>query len=311
MEASDLELRHIRYFMATSEALSFTRAARRLHVSQPALSYSIFQLEERLGSKLFERSVKGIRLTPAGKVFEKTAQRVLREISAGVQRLAESSGLIAGEIRIGFVNSVNIFWLPMMIGRFLQKYPAVKFLVESIDIGLLESRLLDEKLDLGIGFLEHKRQSLKTLELFVENIVVIANKRLPIKKSRPMNLKEITSFPLVLLRTGFCTRELIDAGLDGSDTRPKILAEFDSIDAIVSCVQEVPAISVLPEHACRWEMYPGIKAIPLKGDSWKRSVGLITPQLAAPLPAVSGFVDFLKNSTRQAAKKPGFSSAIQ
>jgi LysR family transcriptional regulator, cyn operon transcriptional activator len=287
--------------VATSEALSFTRAARQLNVSQPALSHSIFQLEERLGNKLFERSVKGIRLTPAGKVFEKTAQRVLREISAGAQLIAESSGLIAGEIRVGFVNSVNIFWLPMMIGRFLQEYPLVKFSVESIDISELESRLLDEKLDLGIGFVERKRQSLKTLELFVENLVVVANAKLPTKKILSMNLHEITSFPLVLLRTGFCTRELIDTGLDRSDTQPKILAEFDSIDAIVSCVQEVAAISVLPEHACRWETYPGIKVIPLKGDRWKRSVGLITPRLAAPLPAISCFVDFLKNSAQEKA----------
>jgi LysR family transcriptional regulator, cyn operon transcriptional activator len=299
MDASDLELRHIRYFVATSEALSFTRAARQLNVSQPALSHSIFQLEERLGNKLFERSVKGIRLTPAGKLFEKTAQRVLREISAGRQLIAQSSGLIAGEIRVGFVNSVNIFWLPMMIGRFLQKYPNVKFSVESIDISELESRLLDEKLDLGIGFLERKRQSLKALELFVENLVVVANAKLPIKRSRSMSLHEVTSFPLVLLRTGFCTRELIDTGLDGSDAQPNILAEFDSIDAIVSCVQEVAAISVLPEHACRWQAYPGIKVIPLKGDCWKRSVGLITPQLAAPLPAISCFVDFLKNSSKE------------
>jgi DNA-binding transcriptional LysR family regulator len=301
MDASDLELRHIRYFVATSEALSFTRAARQLNVSQPALSHSIFQLEERLGNKLFERSVKGIRLTPAGKVFEKTAQRVLREISAGAQLIAESSGLIAGEIRVGFVNSVNIFWLPMMIGRFLQKYPLVKFSVESIDISELESRLLDEKLDLGIGFLERKRQSLKTLELFVENLVVVANAKLPMNKSRSVSLHEMTSFPLVLLRTGFCTRELIDTGFDRSDAQPKILAEFDSIDAIVSCVQEVEAISVLPEHACRWEAYPGIKVIPLKGDRWKRSVGLITPRLAAPLPAISCFVDFLMNSTKEKA----------
>ena len=126
MDASDLELRHLRYFVATSEALSFTRAARKLNVSQPALSHSISQLEERLGNKLFERSMKGIRLTPAGKVFENTAYRVLREINAAAQRVAESTGLIAGEIRLGFVNSVNVCWLPKMIGRFLREYPQVK-----------------------------------------------------------------------------------------------------------------------------------------------------------------------------------------
>jgi LysR family transcriptional regulator, cyn operon transcriptional activator len=130
----------------------------------------------------------------------------------------------------------------MIIGRFLQRYPLVKFSVESIDISELESRLLDEKLDLGIGFLERKRRSLKTLELFVENLVVIANAKLPAKKSRFMRLDEVIRFPLVLLRTGFCTREIIDAGLQSSDSQPKILAEFDSIHAIVSCVQEVAAI---------------------------------------------------------------------
>jgi DNA-binding transcriptional LysR family regulator len=118
MDVNDFELRHIRYFVATSEALSFTRAARQLNVSQPALSHSISQLEERLGNKLFERSVKGIRLTPAGQVFEKTAHRVLREIGAGTQLVAESAGVIAGEIRLGFVKSVNVSWLPKMIGRF-------------------------------------------------------------------------------------------------------------------------------------------------------------------------------------------------
>ena len=230
--------------------LSFTRAARQRNVSQPALSHSISQLEERLGNKFFERSVRGIRLTPVGRVFEKTAQRVLREIRAGAQVVAESTGLIAGEIRLGFVNSVNICWLPMMIGRFLRKYPQVRFSVESIGISELERRLLDERLDIGVGFLEGSRQSLRTVELFVENLVVVANAKLVTKTSRALSLEELAKFPLVLLRTGFCTRELIDEGLNRIGIRPNILAEFDSIDAIVSCVQEVAAISVLPEHAC-------------------------------------------------------------
>jgi DNA-binding transcriptional LysR family regulator len=84
----------------------------------------------------------------------------------------------------------------------------------------------------------------------VENLVLIANAKLVTKTSRALSLEELAKFPLVLLRTGFCTRELIDEGLNRIGIRPNILAEFDSIDAIVSCVQEVAAISVLPEHAC-------------------------------------------------------------
>jgi LysR family cyn operon transcriptional activator len=294
MDPRDLELRHLRYFVATSEALNFTRAARQLNVSQPALSHSISQLEERLGSKLFERSARGIRLTPAGKVFEKTAYRVLREISAASQLVSESAGLIAGEIRLGFVNSVNVCWLPGMIGRFLKKYPKVKFTVESIDIAELESRLLEEKLDLGIGFLESNRQSLKTVELFVEDLVVVANAKCALKSLRSVTLNQIAKYPLVLLRRGFCTRELIDEALERSGIRPNIVAEFDTTDAIVSCVQEVTAVSFLPEHACHWRAYPGVRLIRLSGERWKRSVGLITPGLTARLPAVAAFVNFMR-----------------
>ena len=248
--------------------------------------------------------MKGIRLTPAGKVFENAAYRALREINAAAQRVAESTGLIAGEIRLGFVNSVNVCWLPKMIGRFLREYPQVKFSVESIDISELESRLLDEKLDLGVGFLENTRQSLRSLELFEENLVANANEKCGMKSSRRIGVEEIVRFPLVLLRSGFCTRELIDEEFEQCGVQPNILAEFDSIDAIVSCVQEVTAISVLPEHACHWQAYPGIKVIPLSGDRWKRSVGLITPRVTAPLPGVSCFVDFLRTS------QPGGRTAV-
>jgi len=295
MDTSSLELRHLRYFVATSEALNFTRAARQLNVAQPTLSHSISQLEERLGNKLFERSARGIRLTPAGKVFEKTAYRVLREISTASQLISESAGLIAGEIRLGFVNSVNVSWLPAMIGRFLKKYPKVKFTVESIDIAELESRLLGEKLDAGIGFVEGNPLSLRTVELFVEDLVVVANAKCGLKSSGSVNLAEATRYPLVLLRRGFCTRELIDQAMERSDLRPNIMAEFDAIDAVVSCIQEVQAVSFLPEHACHWKAYPRISIIPLAGNGWKRSVGLITPAVT-PLPAVAAFVHFLRVS---------------
>jgi DNA-binding transcriptional LysR family regulator len=91
----------------------------------------------------------------------------------------------------------------MMIGRFLRKYPKVRFSVESIDISEFARKLLDERLDLGVGFLEGNRQSLQTLELFVENLVVIANKNLATKISGAMSLEDLARFPLVLFADWF------------------------------------------------------------------------------------------------------------
>jgi LysR substrate binding domain-containing protein len=90
--------------------------------------------------------------------------------------------------------------LPKMIGRFLRKYLQVKFSVETIDISELERRLLDEKLDLGVGFSENNRQTLKTRELFLENLVAVANAKCGLKSARSISLEEIAAFPLVLVR---------------------------------------------------------------------------------------------------------------
>jgi DNA-binding transcriptional LysR family regulator len=83
-----------------------------------------------------------------------------------------------------------------MIGRFLRKYPQVTFSVETIDISELERRLLDEKLDLGVGVLENNWQTLKTRELFLENLVAVANAKCGLKSARSMGLHKAAGVPV-------------------------------------------------------------------------------------------------------------------
>src|SRR5712672_1725922 len=107
-----MELRHLRYFVAVAEEQNVTRAAARLHVSQPPLSRQIRDLESELGLTLFERSPKAIRLTPAGRVFLEEARAVLRRAEEAVQTLKASAAHTSGKLEVGYAPSLTVEILP-------------------------------------------------------------------------------------------------------------------------------------------------------------------------------------------------------
>lgn len=110
-----MELRHLRYFLAVADTLSFTRAAEQAHVSQPTLSQQVRQLEEEVGSTLLERAGRRVQLTPSGEIFRDYAQRALKEISSGTTAIAELEGLKHGALTIGVFESFTTSLLPPLL----------------------------------------------------------------------------------------------------------------------------------------------------------------------------------------------------
>lgn len=98
-----LELRHLRYFLAVAEELNFSRAAERLHVAQPALSAQIRQLERQLGCELFARTTRKVELTPIGAMFKKDATRIVADADAAVAKVAAAAREVHGSLRLTLV----------------------------------------------------------------------------------------------------------------------------------------------------------------------------------------------------------------
>ena len=118
-----MELRHLRYFVAVAEAENVTRAATRLHVSQPALSRQIHDLEDEIGFQLFERSAKALRLTAAGKTFLTEARAVLQHAEDAVKKARAAAGGTQGEIHVGYAPSLTVQILPTALRKFQEKFP--------------------------------------------------------------------------------------------------------------------------------------------------------------------------------------------
>lgn len=146
-----MELRHLRYFVAVAEELSFTRAAERLHIGQPPLSHQIQMLEAEVGAQLLERSKRWVRLTEAGKLFLDDARRVLALSEQAVQTARRAERGEAGELRVGFTFSTPLTPLfATVVNRYRQRYPGVTLTLRELSTVPQIEAIANRELDLGL-----------------------------------------------------------------------------------------------------------------------------------------------------------------
>lgn len=145
-----MELKQLRYFVAVAEELHFGRAARRLFISQPALSFDIRKFEEQLGVQLLERTNKAVSLTNAGYVLLEEARRLLEQADEVRRIAARSAHGLAGRLRIGFVNSMLYRGLPEAVRRFEADHPAVEVVLR--EMNTIEQVHALQRLQIDLGF---------------------------------------------------------------------------------------------------------------------------------------------------------------
>ena len=146
-----MELRHFRYFIAVAEESSLGRAAHRLHVSQPALSQQISDLEDELGLKLFTRNSRGVELTEAGRVFLIGGRRVLVAAKEAAERAQEAAKGERGRLVIGSLGAATVSVLTGVLSRFREQHPLVEITLSQMNNRAQVEAVLNGSIMLGIG----------------------------------------------------------------------------------------------------------------------------------------------------------------
>jgi DNA-binding transcriptional LysR family regulator len=146
-----IELRHLRYFLAVESELSFTRAAARLGLAQPNLSEQIRQLEVRVGTLLFQRTKRRVELTAAGRAFGAEALRTLAQADRAVEAARLAAAGRSGVVRVGFVESAGIRFLPPLLGTFAHTHPSVEVSLHQLSTAQQVAGL--ERRELDVGFM--------------------------------------------------------------------------------------------------------------------------------------------------------------
>lgn len=290
-----MELRHLRYFLAVADTAHFRRAAEALRVSQPTLSLQVQQLEGELGTLLFERVGRRVRLTQAGEVFRDHARRALRVLDEGQTALDELGGLLRGRLTVGAVQTAAAYLLPPVVARFSAAHPRVHLRVEELSAGEIEAGVSEGRLDLGVSFVPAGSE-VETEGLFTEALVLVVPDGHRWVSRRKVRTAELEGEPLVLLPMTFCTRRLIDDGLRAAGVTPLVVAEMNTVGGIVATVRAGGPATILPALATAGG---GVRVVGLESPSFGRQVGLLARRGAYPLRARASFAEAVRAAVRE------------
>lgn len=245
-----MQLQQLAYFVAVAETRHFTRAAERVHVSQPSLSQQIRALETELGAELFTRARGNIALTEAGEALLPLAQRILADADTARLEVQELAQLRRGRVRLGATPSLCTGLLPDVLRAFHDMHPGIRLLIEESGSHGLVRELARGALDLALIVLPLPRPSpvLTTIELLREDLVVVSSPNEPAPGSAgSIEIADLRDEPLVMFRHGYDLRELTLAACRAEGFDPTFAVEGGEMDAVLEFVRAGLGAAVVPQ----------------------------------------------------------------
>ena len=266
-------LRHFRYFDALARERHFGRAAEACHVSQPALSVQIKELENLLGAPLVERSARQVRLTTLGEEFLVRARRVLHEVEEMSQLQRVADGPLSGNLRMGVIPTIAPYLLPKVISTLSQRLPGLSLLPHESVTQSLVTDLLEARLDFIIAALPISEPNICEFPLFEEDFVLVRPASEAEKPVPPVD--KMQKMKLLLLQEGHCFR---DQALSFCNIHPpddSVVMEGSSLTTLVQMVNAGLGITLIPEMAVPLEIEnTDISVSRFSGTIPKRSIGM-------------------------------------
>jgi LysR family transcriptional regulator, cyn operon transcriptional activator len=293
-------LRHIHYFLAVAEHGGFTRAAAALHVSQPALSQQIKQLEESLGVALFDRTGRTTRLTDAGAVYQAYARRALLDLEAGKRALHDVQDLSRGALRLGLMPTFTSYLIGPLVETFHQRHPHIVLTVREMSQERMEQLLSDDQLDVGIAFDEVRSPDIEAQALLVETLALVVGKLHPCANKRSIGLQALNNESLALLSGEFATREQIDHYCRQHGVKPNVAIEANSISAVVEVVRRSTLSTLLPAAVAAQNS--DLFAVALNPKLLERTAVLLQRKGAYRSAAHRAFVELALESRKRSKK---------
>src|SRR5690242_6201510 len=273
-----MELRHLRYFVAVGQEENMSRAAVKLHVSQPALSKQVRDLEDEIGFSLLRRSAKSVRLTEAGRVFLDNARALLRHADEAVKEARAIATVEPAELHVGYSPTPVAEILPKILRAFQKKMPNVHVRLHDWTNQAILDGVRDGRLQLGLIVRPPKASSLRDLryeELFQDRVCLAVAPQHPFARRRAIPLTEVAAEPLICL-----TREdypeyhdYLSITFSKVKQKPRIVEEHDSMAGILSSVEAGAGVA-FGADVFGYSFGPRVKVLHLTPEPKPISIGL-------------------------------------
>lgn len=244
-----MELQQLRYVCAIADTGSFSRAAERCQVAQPSLSQQILKLEKDLGTKLFDRLARSVRLTEAGRIFLPHARSILSQMETARASVANKCADVRGSVSVGVIPTIAPYMIPRYTAAFTKKYPEAKLRIVEETTPLLVEGLRDLSIDFAILSLPLRHKDLEVVPLRTEPIFAVLPKKHPRAAVETIALKDLRAESFIMLRDGHCFRDLSIAACSHARVTPRIVFESGQFSSLLGMVAAGVGISLVPEMA--------------------------------------------------------------
>ncbi|HEU6444654.1 MAG TPA: LysR family transcriptional regulator [Gaiellaceae bacterium] len=292
-----MRLEQLQAFVEVAQRRSVSRAAEALFVTQPTLTARLKGLEQELGSRLFIRSGRGMRLSDAGRAFLPYAERSLGAAAAGRRLLAELARGQTGQLALGAAPAVSTYVLPRILTRFRRTNPRVQLAVRTGHSEEVLELVLQEQVQIGLGrSLRHPQ--VDATPLYEDELVLVVDPGHPFAEAETVRTEQISDVQLILFDRTSSYHRLTNEFFRGAGAVPRGVMELDNIDAAKKMVEQGLGVALLPHTAVAGELEAGtLRAATLaEAPELKREIAIFRRRDAGPpSPSLEAFLNCLSD----------------
>lgn len=252
-----MDLRHLRYFLAVAEELSFSKASRKLHIAQPALSRAVREIEDFLAVQLFARTRRSVALTPAGAVLFDETRLLLQRFEESFRRVKRTAAGEEGELRLGYIGPPTRSFLGRIVKEFRRRFPRVTVVLEERTPERVWEMVARGRLHVGLTrpVLPHHSVGLHTLVLRKEHLAAALAPRNPLAKSPVVPWRQLANQPLIILsrREGVSLHDAVLAACRTAGFTPLLAHTPSLISTVLNYVEAGAGIGVVSDSICSYE----------------------------------------------------------
>ena len=295
-----VDLQKLRIFAAVARESNVTRAARRLSLSQPALSKQLAELEEGLGTLLFDRLPRGVRLTAAGEVLLLHAERIFAAERAAEAEIGELVGLRSGRLSVGASTTIGSYLIPSVFGTFHRAHPEIKLELEIANTTLIQAMVADGRTDLGLTEGAVPSEQFAFQIAHYDQMVAIAAPDHPLSRKKRAMAADLAGVPFISRERGSGTRDVIERALSERGLSIEPAMALGSTEAVKNAVAAGMGVAIVSRLTVEQELTSGrLVLIDVRDLSIRRELHMVQLRGKRESPAVHAFVGFLRAALKE------------
>ncbi len=272
----NISLRQLRAFVTLAQSQSFAEASELLHLSQPALSVAIKNMEQETGGSLFSRSTRSLQLSPEGRQFLPVARRLLADWDQAFDDLGRAFNLQQGKIRVAVMPSFAMNQFPEALAPFQREYPDINISVEDVVMESVIDAVREGQVELGITFEPDQMDGLEFTPLFTDRWIALVHPKSPLAARKKLSWTALMEEPFIAMNRGSWSRNTTEKALSEAGVTPTRLLEANQLATIGRMVSVGLGTAVVPQ-LCRQQMESlGILCKTIGRPSIERQVGIFT-----------------------------------